>query len=86
MLHRSRDRLRPLASVLLSILFLAAVLTAARARGRQEAPPGPPIEGMTAPSPPPQAPTMPPPLPGGQAPDLDLVFTSQVAGWIEPCG
>ena len=26
------------------------------------------------------------PLPGGPAPDLDLVFTSQVLGWIEPCG
>jgi len=26
------------------------------------------------------------PLPGGPAPDLDLVFTSQVIGWIEPCG
>ncbi|MEE9292495.1 MAG: hypothetical protein V3U83_06155 [Acidobacteriota bacterium] len=25
-------------------------------------------------------------LPGGPAPDLNLVFTSQVIGWIEPCG
>ncbi len=25
-------------------------------------------------------------LPAGPAPDLDLVFTSQVIGWIEPCG
>ena len=29
---------------------------------------------------------MPPPLPAGAPPDLDLVFTAQVAGWIEPCG
>jgi hypothetical protein len=28
----------------------------------------------------------PPPLPTGPAPDLDLVFTSQVIGYIEPCG
>jgi hypothetical protein len=27
-----------------------------------------------------------PPLPAGPAPDLDLVFTAQVAGWLEPCG
>jgi len=26
------------------------------------------------------------PIPGGPAPDLDLVFTAQVIGWIEPCG
>jgi hypothetical protein len=26
------------------------------------------------------------PLAPGPAPDLDLVFTAQVAGWIEPCG
>ncbi len=25
-------------------------------------------------------------LPAGPAPDLNLVFTSQVIGWIEPCG
>jgi hypothetical protein len=27
-----------------------------------------------------------PPLPAGPPPDLDLVFTAQVAGWLEPCG
>ena len=32
------------------------------------------------------APVMPPPLAGGPAPDLDLLFTAQVAGWVEPCG
>jgi hypothetical protein len=26
------------------------------------------------------------PLAPGPTPDLDLLFTSQVAGWIEPCG
>ena len=27
-----------------------------------------------------------PPLVEGPAPDLDLVFTAQVVGWVEPCG
>ena len=27
-----------------------------------------------------------PPLPPGPAPDLNLVFTGQVAGYVEPCG
>jgi hypothetical protein len=35
---------------------------------------------------PPQAPSTPPPLSTGPAPDLDLMFTSQVIGYIEPCG
>ncbi|HUD70506.1 MAG TPA: hypothetical protein VMQ62_00975 [Dongiaceae bacterium] len=26
------------------------------------------------------------PLAPGPTPDLDLLFTAQVAGWIEPCG
>jgi len=30
--------------------------------------------------------TYPPPLAEGPAPDLDLVFTAQVIGWVEPCG
>ena len=35
---------------------------------------------------PPKALTGPPPLAHGPVPDLNLVFTAQVAGWIEPCG
>jgi hypothetical protein len=31
-------------------------------------------------------PEMPPPLAAGPAPDLDLIFSAQVAGWVEPCG
>lgn len=27
-----------------------------------------------------------PPLAPGPIPDLDLLFTAEVAGWIEPCG
>ncbi len=34
----------------------------------------------------PEVPALEPPLAKGPAPDLDLVFTSQVIGWIEPCG
>lgn len=30
--------------------------------------------------------SLPPPLPAGPAPDLDLVFTAEVAGYVEPCG
>ena len=29
---------------------------------------------------------IPPPLAPGPIPDLDLLFTAEVAGWIEPCG
>jgi hypothetical protein len=32
------------------------------------------------------APQFNPAVAGGPAPDLDLLFTAQVAGWIEPCG
>ncbi len=35
---------------------------------------------------PPRALTGPPPLARGPVPDLNLVFTAQVAGWLEPCG
>jgi hypothetical protein len=31
-------------------------------------------------------PPLAPPLAGGPAPDLELLFTAQVIGWIEPCG
>ncbi len=34
----------------------------------------------------PSAPEVAAPLPAGPAPDLDLVFTDQVIGYIEPCG
>jgi len=82
-------RHRPWTLFLATAGFVMAVLTLARAHGRQETAPGAPqglplpVEGMSTPAPPPM---VPPPLPGGPAPDLDLVFTSQVAGWIEPCG
>lgn len=31
-------------------------------------------------------PTLTPSLASGPIPDLDLLFTAQVIGWIEPCG
>ncbi len=34
----------------------------------------------------PLAPEIAAPLPAGPAPDLNLVFTDQVIGYIEPCG
>jgi hypothetical protein len=48
-----------------------------------EEPPATPPAGMSFPAGPPATP---PPLPGGSAPDLNLVVTANVAGWIEPCG
>ena len=42
-------------------------------------------QGLSVPANPNQ-PTAAPPLATGPAPDLDLVFTSQVVGYIEPCG
>jgi len=52
--------------------------------GTIAAPPATPQElAVPAPSTPT---TLPPPLPTGPAPDLDLVFTAEVAGYVEPCG
>ena len=44
--------------------------------------PAPPPQGLSLP----QAAQPQPTLAGGPAPDLDLLYTAQVAGWIEPCG
>jgi hypothetical protein len=60
-------------------LWLAGALAPA---APQETAPAP-VPGMSFPAAVPEAA---PPLPGGGAPDLDLVVTAQVAGWIEPCG
>ena len=43
-----------------------------------------PEEPTPAPASPPSV--APPPLPAGPAPDLSLVFTAEVAGYVEPCG
>jgi hypothetical protein len=77
--------------LVLPTVALAVLLAAAtRPAGGQSAAPLPPQpapappQGMSMPAD--QGPSMPPPLPAGPAPDLDLVVTGQVAGWIEPCG
>jgi len=43
-------------------------------------------QDVSSPSIPAKPPAVTPPLPAGPAPDLDLVFTAQVAGYVEPCG
>jgi hypothetical protein len=43
-------------------------------------------QGQSVPAVPSSSPAVPPPLPSGPAPDLDLVFTAEVAGYVEPCG
>ena len=47
-----------------------------------------PAAAQQQPSPAPTSPptAVPPPLPAGPAPDLSLVFTAEVAGYVEPCG
>jgi hypothetical protein len=66
---------------------LAILLGSAAAQAPGPAPshpaPGAPVPAAPEPT---AFPTAPPPLTQGPAPDLDLVFTAQVAGWIEPCG
>lgn len=67
-----------------------AALVLAAAGGR----PADPVQGNQAAQPPgpgipasaPARPAMAPPLPAGPAPDLVLVFTDQVVGYVEPCG
>jgi hypothetical protein len=58
-----------------AVLVLAGLRTAAD-------PPPPAGEGVSMPA----GIAAPPPLPPGPAPDLALIFSSQVVGWIEPCG
>ncbi len=48
--------------------------------------PDPAAQGQSLPSTPAQPIAAAPPLPSGPAPDLDLLFTGQVAGYVEPCG
>ena len=61
----------------LADLFLALVVVTAPGAAPREVP---------SPATPAKPAVVAPPLPGGPAPDLDLVFTGQVAGYVEPCG
>jgi hypothetical protein len=65
-----------------------ALLTSVLLQAQAPPPPGvPPRPGVIPNLPPQPAPPEPVALvAGGPAPDLDLLFTAQVAGWIEPCG
>jgi hypothetical protein len=80
--------LRALAVLIVPIAAVVLLFTASRGRSQTPAPPaGAPLAGTPQePSPPAVAPGTPPPLPAGPAADLDLVFTAQVIGWVEPCG
>ena len=72
-----RDR-----GVVIGLVGAIVALAAVAGRGAGAA------EGQTpAPEAPVSVPTqLPPPLAPGPVADLDLLFTSQVVGWIEPCG
>ncbi|PYT17426.1 MAG: hypothetical protein DMF51_02545 [Acidobacteria bacterium] len=75
-------------------VIVAAIGLAARAPVRARSVHEPPAQGAPQPAgagaslstETPSAPAIAPPLPPGPAPDLDLVFTDQVIGYIEPCG
>lgn len=65
--------------------FLAAALASAGGWLVGAAPDDPPPgQGISVGAP--AQPVTPPPLPGGPAPDLAIVFTDQVVGYVEPCG
>lgn len=63
------------------VLALALAALPARLSARDGQAGGPPEVPQSV-----AMPTPDPPLAPGPIPDLDLLFTSQVAGWIEPCG
>lgn len=70
---KSSSRRLPVAPLLLAVAACAALLA-----GGTDAPAvGAPMSTSR---------TVDPPLPLGPTPDLDLLFTAQVAGWVEPCG
>lgn len=52
----------------------------------QQNPPPAPRADAAAPGGPSRPAVAPPPLPAGPAPDLAIVFTDQVVGYVEPCG
>lgn len=78
------SRPRPGGKAIASLFAVALVALALPAVLSGQAPPhgqAPPPQGTSLP-----APQFNPTIAAGPAPDLDLLFTAQVAGWIEPCG
>lgn len=76
--RRTRDNAAP-AGVVALLAAIAIVGAAGLALAVTAAAPAPqPISKA--------APVKPPPLPPGPTPDLELLFSAQVAGWVEPCG
>jgi hypothetical protein len=61
--------------VALSLLVLVAIVC-----------PGPAAQDISVPASTSTPSALAPPLPTGPAADLDLVFTAEVAGYVEPCG
>src|SRR5262245_28821213 len=67
--------------------LVAALLLATPSPAAPQAPPAPAVPQAPPAQPISVAqPVMPPPLAQGPTPDLDLLFSAQVAGWVEPCG
>ena len=64
------------------VLLVAAALVALPLLGAAPDTPPVPPQGQSLAQPAPPLPA----IVSGPAPDLDLLFTAQVAGWIEPCG
>lgn len=85
---RNGDRLTPRNGSLLKAVLAALALAAAGDRlfpaAQDNPPPQPPGAGLSVAAP--AKPATAPPLPGGPAPDLAIVFTDQVVGYVEPCG
>lgn len=80
--NRNGMRARVGAPAALAALLALPLLGAGPAAPAPPAGPSPPAQGQSVP---PAAQPL-PTIAGGPAPDLDLVFTAQVTGWIEPCG